>query len=71
MRRQDQVVVPWLDHHVAHGDGRKIARLERRPARSRVDGDPQAELRPEEQQVRAHGIFADDVGVTADARRLR
>ena len=67
---QDQIVVARLNGQVPDRNGRNVATLELRPVSAGIGGDPQAELRAHEQQMRLDGVFLDDVNVAADSFRL-
>jgi hypothetical protein len=51
VRGKHQIVIARLDDEITHRHGGEVARLELRPRGAAIDGDPQAELRPGEQQV--------------------
>lgn len=71
MRAENKIVFARLDRHVAHGHAhRKTPAFELRPLFTAISRDVEAELRAEEQQIRLHEIFFDDVRVPADAAEL-
>src|SRR5215472_7388330 len=57
-----------MDDEVADGDAREIAPLVLRPLLPAVDGDPETELRAEEEEILIDEILAEDVRVAADRR---
>ena len=66
VRREDEVVVARMHLQVTHRHAREVASLELAPRLPRVGGDPEPELGAEEEQVLAHGVFLDDVRVSAN-----
>ena len=67
VRAEDQVAGAGLHDHVAHGDGREVVGFELRPVFAAIDAGPEAELGAHEEERRIQGVFADNVGVTAQA----
>ena len=51
VRRDHEIVIARMDREVAHGDRRQVATLVPRPVLAAVHRDPEAELRPEEEEL--------------------
>jgi len=70
VRREDEIIVAWMNCQIAHGNGRKMVALKLRPALSSVDGNPKAKLSSEKQEIGFDQIFLDHVSVSTNAFRV-
>ena len=56
-----------MDHQIPHRHRREVVPLEFRPALPGVDGDEEAQLGPDVEEVLADQVLLDDVGISAHA----
>jgi len=69
VRGKNEVVFARVNHDIAHRDRGKIASLVFSPPLTAIDGDPEAELRAQQQQRGAHRVLFDDMSIAAHAAR--
>ena len=67
MRRENQIAGSGLNDQIADGNRREVVGFELGPTLPFVNANPKAEFGADEKDRWGHGIFADDVGVTAEA----
>src|SRR5436190_23506298 len=67
MRRENQIAGSGLNDQIADGNRRKVVGFELGPTLPSVNANPKAEFGADEKDRWGHGIFADDVGVAAEA----
>ena len=60
-----------MNGQIAHRDARHVAAFVLRPLLAAVERHPQAEFRPEEEEIAIDQIFTDDVRVAAHVAVLR